>query len=695
MKRVRPQLPGLALAALLMLMMATEWLRNTDLFSGIADDLRQDLLAFVLSKTDQIFLVVALSIYLAALFWIQMRIRPAGRNLPGRITTRLNWFDVLRIGLAFWAWAAYLAGWKTAESGELSALRLGIDQTTNLLVLLTGLVVSYVAETVLCRDANAAERMQRTFLLTITGFLAVASLLQCAPPHVYRYHDVVRATGMWVNPNTYGLLMGTGLVLAVGMLVSGARRQASGEGTTAENMENAKNQRPLRSMRSLRFIGLRSVICLCGGALCGLGLLKSYSRGAWLATACAFSMLVWSRASQVWRRNLIPIAVVLLSVCTFAFWQFRYTANPLAQRVFSAANRNDFSWRNRVTVWRGSLEMMRDRPLLGFGWGQTEPAYDASYRARRLDDSMAIQLNDYFTLATSAGTPALLLFLGIAALSVRGTGAKETDPSPRSTACAATVLLLVGFWFDGGLFRLATGPLFWVLSEFSRVGSATNGPFVSRERGRLRRAEIALRVLAGIVMFAATVWTAALLVAPQLEFSDTRATFARKHLVPPQALTDFEFLVRQPIWRDQCLGALLDHAELANYSRRLVEWKLEEDIYQKFVLSPQVDPEFDMHLNWRRPLWEYFYPRIRRQADIETAAETALQELRSQVNMRSNAPASIQEMWQRRSANEIGFHALCVAVWRSAGIPARLNAQHRAEYWTGSEWRSVPHADAQ
>jgi hypothetical protein len=32
------------------------------------------------------------------------------------------------------------------------------------------------------------------------------------------------------------------------------------------------------------------------------------------------------------------------------------------------------------------------------------------------------------------------------------------------------VVLLVGFWFDGGLFKLATGATFWILLELGRMG---------------------------------------------------------------------------------------------------------------------------------------------------------------------------------------------------------------------------------
>ena len=41
---------------------------------------------------------------------------------------------------------------------------------------------------------------------------------------------------------------------------------------------------------------------------------------------------------------------------------------------------------------------------------------------------------------------------------------------PLADTCrSALVLLLIGFWFDGGLFKLATGTIFWVLLELSRA----------------------------------------------------------------------------------------------------------------------------------------------------------------------------------------------------------------------------------
>ena len=74
------------------------------------------------------------------------------------------------------------------------------------------------------------------------------------------------------------------------------------------------------------------------------------------------------------------------------------------------ANANDFSWRKRVAAYEGALQMMADKPWFGFGWNQPERVYDPFYRPAKVDEGMAIQLNDYFILGTTLGLPALLCF---------------------------------------------------------------------------------------------------------------------------------------------------------------------------------------------------------------------------------------------------------------------------------------------
>ena len=209
---------------------------------------------------------------------------------------------------------------------------------------------------------------------------------------------------------------------------------------------------------------------------------------------------------------------------------------------------------------------------------------------------------------------------------------------------------------------------------------------------RRRRRHPALRWLAAILATAALAQTALHLVPPRLPTTDRTLGIARKHLVQAKELSDFDFLAANPVWRGKPLKTLLEHVELAHYNRELINWKLDDQVYREFVLSPQIDPAADGELNWRRALWENFYPRIRREQDPAAAAETIVRFLRERVTIaRANGlPAAVAEIWQRQVTSERGFEAVYVAALRSVGVPSRLGAQRRAEFWTGSAWQPAP-----
>lgn len=179
------------------------------------------------------------------------------------------------------------------------------------------------------------------------------------------------------------------------------------------------------------------------------------------------------------KKNWLPTSVILASVFVLAFWNFRHTDRLVARRAFSVGNVNDFSWRNRVAAYQGSLQMMAEKPWLGFGWNQPGQVYDEFYRTPKVAEGAAIQMNDYFTLGTTLGVPALLCLVAFIGLTLgRGSrveGRAPVEPQPSafslqpsgfclpSVCRAGAIVLLVGFWFDGGLFKLATGAMFWIL----------------------------------------------------------------------------------------------------------------------------------------------------------------------------------------------------------------------------------------
>lgn len=74
-------------------------------------------------------------------------------------------------------------------------------------------------------------------------------------------------------------------------------------------------------------------------------------------------------------------------------------------------------------------------------------------------------MNDYFMLGSTLGIPGLYAF----GIYIWVLLSKASGPSRLNILLAAyrsaVIVLLVGFWFDGGLFKLATASLFWTLLE--------------------------------------------------------------------------------------------------------------------------------------------------------------------------------------------------------------------------------------
>jgi O-antigen ligase len=172
------------------------------------------------------------------------------------------------------------------------------------------------------------------------------------------------------------------------------------------------------------------------------------------------------------KNNWLPLSVVLMSAVVLVFWHFRQTNWHPAQRALSAVNTIDFSWRNRIAAWEGALQIAAERPWFSAGWNQPELLYEHYYLPPRLNESAAIEMNDYLMLAATLGIPALFCFGMYLWLSLTRK-LEMTEMGWLKTTCrAGAIVLLVGFWFDGGLFKLPTAATFWILLELGNTETA-------------------------------------------------------------------------------------------------------------------------------------------------------------------------------------------------------------------------------
>ena len=274
------------------------------------------------------------------------------------------------------------------------------------------------------------------------------------------YHGVSRRSGLWNNPNTLGIFMATALATILPYL-----------GATLRLIITAnRSHQPLALWRILKLL-------ICTTAAVGLGvcLIQSYSRAAWFALGAAslYFALCWPRIRTEQARstnNAFILSLFVLLILDVAVVTVAHGQNlkpTILRRALSVLDVKDFSWRNRVAAYEGSLQMMADKPFFGFGWNRSQTIYDQYYLRPSAQGVGAVRLNDYLTLSTELGIGAGTCLFAYLLFSLRkGSLFQRLATNERLWACrSGAIVLATTFWFDGGLLNFSTGALFWFLME--------------------------------------------------------------------------------------------------------------------------------------------------------------------------------------------------------------------------------------
>lgn len=375
--------------------------------------------------------------------------------------------------LIFAGWAA----WVYARDYPASAAR------GDFLVLLSAMAAGQgVAFWLIWEARRARARRVAEFVLgSLVVALGTASLIHPDVGMAYQYRGVARWKGLWDTPNTFGVLMAAGLVLAVGLAGRALAATTAGQG---------------RRTRWLRV----AVWVFCAASM-GTALLRSYSRGAWLGAGLGLGWLgwVWLRSAAENSASASP-ALRIVRACApawllaaaaasvLAFWSLRHTESPLVRRAFTVGNMNDFSWRNRVATWPGALEAISRKPLVGWGWGRPANVFEHGHKPVALSEGGAVTLNNYLMVGMMLGAPALIalvswLWLGWRTEDVgRPTAGPPIEMEPVRRICqAALIPCAVGMGLDGVLFKAAVAVPMFILIE---LGASTRDSGVGQTQSR-------------------------------------------------------------------------------------------------------------------------------------------------------------------------------------------------------------------
>jgi O-antigen ligase len=208
------------------------------------------------------------------------------------------------------------------------------------------------------------------------------------------YHGP-RWMGLWNNPNDYGMLMGLGVVLAIGLLVPNLKFEklkAEIKGRKAESGRRKTEMLWKFAIRNSQFITL-----LVAALMMGTGLVMSYSRGAWIGTTVGLLYLATAYGKFKWRWILPPVLIALVVICFF--WN---NTPDSASWYLKRMDLSRASVQHRVAAWKAGFEMMRDHPF-GVGWNKAVEVYQKNYSPPG-DGAAAITTNDYVMMQTRTMT---------------------------------------------------------------------------------------------------------------------------------------------------------------------------------------------------------------------------------------------------------------------------------------------------
>lgn len=212
-----------------------------------------------------------------------------------------------------------------------------------------------------------------------------------------------------------------------------------------------------------RFSGERLILgCLV--AFCGVGLMMTLSRGAWMGLAAGglwMNVVRWRRMGN-WRRRVLPLVVGVGIALAMVL-----SSTPATVRVDTLEQgRENLSFSARMAAWGGAVEMIRERPFLGSGPGTFSVVFP-QHQPPGLGSRFFYAHNDWLEFTAELGVVFPVLFGWLACLFFRAAwkldGCRSRSKSALARGGGAVGLAILAHgWVDFNLQIPANG--FWLVS---------------------------------------------------------------------------------------------------------------------------------------------------------------------------------------------------------------------------------------
>lgn len=272
-------------------------------------------------------------------------------------------------------------------------------------------------------------------------------------------------TGTFVNRNSFATFANLGIVVAVALLAQpflAARDLTDVRRITVELIEQLLNRRWL---------------LVAALALLAMASLQSHSRGGMLSLGLTLVLLLFTLFLAMRPRALVALTVAVAGLA--AGWGLLAVSGGVTLERLNQIDANyDLEAAGRLTYWQISLDMVRDRPWQGHGYGSFEAAF-AQHRDERFDERVDMAHDTYVEHLVELGVPAaLLLYAGpllLLAYCLRGVFLRRHDQVYPLAAVGATLLVGSHALVDFSLQMPAVAVTFAALLGVG-VAQATPGP---------------------------------------------------------------------------------------------------------------------------------------------------------------------------------------------------------------------------
>lgn len=292
--------------------------------------------------------------------------------------------DLPLLGLLLWAGLSFFSS-------------INQEQTYFELIKLTALIGAYFLTAYSLRRSNLRTTLAIcmfaiAFLEAIYGlavYIAGSQFFNLAWFPLPRAEGMI--TGTYGNRNHFAGLVEMSVPMGLGM-IDAMRRSEEDIGAQAS----------------------RSLLLTLPSAIMVLALILTLSRGGWLSMAGGLAVFV---ILVGWRSRPSPLRVAALAatmLTVMGVTLFGLDRQPLAERIKEIGEiyeePAEITRATRISLWKSSLEMIRDHPVTGIGLGGFKSAYP-SYRRDYIFKGPRFAHNDYLQIAAETGLPGLGLFL--------------------------------------------------------------------------------------------------------------------------------------------------------------------------------------------------------------------------------------------------------------------------------------------